>query len=187
MSGIVIDANALNEVVSEIKTTASNRVGPYEQLLEDLATKCHIVTDRFIEQEWKNACGRQWVELLLVDWIQRGLVSQCDADNDKEVRDDLRVNYELPRKSSDHRYVACARQTEPHHVLTIDMDLYDPTLKESSRTAKRRARFDLRGKLCRHVFTRYGVTIECFCHTVARFGIRFTGNDHDYPAGCHAA
>jgi len=170
-TGISVDANIVNNVRAEIGLRGSTTIGPIEALFNLVVDRIGLALNDHIIQEWKNACGEQWVNVLLPDFYLRGRVIELPVKGDNVIRNQLRTNCGLPANSKDFRYVACAKRISPYYVWSGDIDLYDPADKSGSQSAKTRARKQRRGLLWRYVKNNLGVTIGCYCHLQTDLGL----------------
>lgn len=170
-TGIPIDANVIHSVRTEISQQGQSTIGPLEELFWEVVNKIGLALNDQIIQEWRDACGEQWVNQILPELYINGKVVESPVQGDSVVRRQLILNCGLPSSSKDYRYVACAMRVSPHYVWSGDMDLYHPAHKLSSQSAKARARKQRRGLLCRYAAKTFGVTVGCYCHVQDDLGI----------------
>ena len=79
-----------------------------------------------------------------------------------EHKKKLRTRLGFPK--NDLVYIAVANVTQTKYLVTDDIDFFDPTLKRAEQPAKRRARDERRGAVCRYLRERMGVTVGTVIH-----------------------
>lgn len=164
MEGVVIDANVLKRVLAETGAMAEEEKGPLEILLDQIIDRYGLAINRFIQQEWQNTCGEQYITIRLAELAKAGKVQDLPTDGSNQVRGRLQKECGLPQSSRDYTYIDCARRIWPFYLLTEDIDLFDPRQKRGTAAAKKRARRDRQGALCRLAWDDYSVKIGCYCH-----------------------
>lgn len=149
MINLVVDANVLRALFEEdigLPPPRPGRTGAAKNIAIDNTPSRRIALDDsgMIEHEYGNQCSHspEWLDSWLSDGYQRGKIVLVDAKphatNAKRVE-----QFGFPRGNRDLWYVKTAlaiQQVFPSptmtHLISEDIDLYDPSKKASPNKAK---------------------------------------------------
>lgn len=179
MISLVIDANVLKAIFEEdigLPSPRPERTGPAANIANGIAPPRKIALDEsgMIEYEYGDQCKHspEWLKSWLAEGFQLGKLILVDAKahtvNAKKVE-----TLGFPRGSRDLWYIKtalAAREISPHpsdtHLISEDIDLYDPTKKASQNKAK--TILAGKGPVAKHLKGQ-GITVCCIAAFNAAF------------------
>jgi len=170
MNPHVVDANVMNsfqrERLHEDDTVASEAIA-------------HATTDNYIVLDEGGQCQQEWLDcaggsypLHLQDWLADMMVTQqirlarlCADSMHKELN-----NLGIPKK--DHKWVRLAIGSSSNIILTDDIDLFDPTKKNSSSSNIANIKAKCAGPVSKYLKKRHGI-----CVATPTWFVRNKGNE----------
>jgi hypothetical protein len=167
--GIVIDANIIPQFYKELKASQ----GQLYRIVDWLSNNCGIAINDHIAVEWENVCKAQ----LFLDWyadeLKNGRIRKVSCKplpiNYPKKR---MIDYGFPHTSTDIQYIECAYSTDrTKYIMTENYDFFDPKCKTMAIKARKRAREDRQGRLCRFLLKKLGIRVGMPTHCRIDFGI----------------
>ncbi len=147
-NGIVIDANVIHIWYREWL----EQRGDLYKLIFVLSRTIGLAADAKgrILNEWEHQAKlpgiREWID----DELKNGRLSLVNATPIDKHSSQLHIKLGLDRSSTDTVYVWCAYSTTTKHIMSWDVDLFDPKAKSDSKK-RAEAMTDRKGKLCRYL------------------------------------
>ena len=135
--GVVVDANVIAKVIEELRLKQIN--GVHYELIDKILSKFGIVICPVIKREYQNTCGG----LVFKYWFEgervQGKIRQIKPELEQQKVDRIHNYYGLPKGKNgrDLWYIKCANVTITKYILSEDIDLYDPQMKEKLRGDQR--------------------------------------------------
>ena len=165
--GFVIDADVISRFIQEM----AEEEGDFFQIISTIEKEKGIAYSDRIEAEWKNCIGCLLFNTWFEDGLKSGSIRYVDNPNvHPHIMRRIINEFGLPQRRGDKHLIRCANSTETKYIVAIDMHLFDPKLCQSSPQAKRRARDERRGSLCRFLARELDIIV----------GTPFHVRDYDY-------
>jgi len=156
MINLVVDANILKAIFEEdigLPAPRPERTGDAKNIVTNTIPSRRVALDDagMIEYEYTLQCKQapEWLDSWLSDGYQQGKIVLVDA-KPQEIKAKKVEKLGFPKGNKDLWYIKTAlaiQQVHPHptvtHLITEDIDLYDPTKKKS---CKDKAKFFKAGK-----------------------------------------
>ena len=161
VSNVVIDANCWSAYVDE--SVRGDTKGLAISTYETASKLGAIIFDSglLIRQQYvqgKRGIGEQLFETFFERGVLSGTVRLVAVNPSKDVFKHLQT-LGVPRKEHIYFHTACAGGAS--HLVSEDIDFFDPTLKGKSALHTRRAKKKGKGRVCREFSKTKGITICC--------------------------
>ena len=130
--GVVVDANVISKFIEELRINKGTVV--HYALINKILSKFGIVICPMIEQEYRNTCNDKGH--IFKYWFEgeraQGKISLVEPELEQQKVDRIHNYYGLPKGKNgrDLWYIKCANVTITKYILSEDIDLYDPKMKE---------------------------------------------------------
>ncbi len=163
---VVIDAQVVGWYLAELIGAAHPATNSPADLFARLGDEdVGFVDDGgHIEQEWRQVADpdwfNQWYSQLLID----GSVVLIQPSRCRDLLEHLHRNLGFPR-TKDVWYIKTAAGVvrdfgPPAHIITEDMDFYEPREKQCSAGRRQRFLHESRGSVARHLGRREGIQVK---------------------------
>jgi len=165
IDGIVIDANIISKFYKEFIIDE----GDLYVLINWILDNCGVVFTDLIYHEWISTCNNFVIKEWIADGLKLGKIRYTNPQLDRAIIKKLHINFGLPKKSRDIEYIRCANVTLTKYILTNDIDLFDPKLKNDTSKAKKNAKNNRSSKLCRFLLKELKIRVGTPHHCVNDF------------------
>jgi hypothetical protein len=162
MIPFVVDANAIHCFQTERITATPGQA--HDGINAICAANCIALdTEKICLQEWIDCAGGKF-PFALSDWIGDQIVTGKIrffnlAPN--TCRKDLTAAG-LP--TPDHKWVRLAIGAGAKHLVTEDIDFFDPSQKKASASTKAQLKASKSGPCAKHLRKTYGISVMCLAH-----------------------
>lgn len=165
IDGIVIDANIISEYYKEFIIDE----GDLYDLINCILDNYGVVFTDLIHHEWISTCNNYVIKEWITDGLKLGKIRYIHPQLDRAIIKKLHTKFGFPKKSHDIEYIKCANVTLTKYILTNDIDFFDPKLKNDTIKAKKDAKINRMGKLCRFLLKELKIRVGTPHHCVNDF------------------
>ncbi len=163
----VIDANVASSYCNEIIHNKIEYTDSAKPLFESLSRNSQVIFDKngHIEHEWKNQIKDEFWKVIIEDMIYYGIIKYIDIDV-KLCRDLIKaLNILGFCKSRDIWYIRAAYNEsltcEYCHLITEDVDFYEPKEKEANNSRKNKIKKGRKGCVIKYLNNNTSIIVHC--------------------------
>lgn len=154
----VVDSNVMNYFQIERK---NDEYGTFQNAIDIITTNSSIALDdgEICMKEWLS-CAEGAYPLALSDWINDMLVAQKIQlfEMSSDPKYNVLKNLGIPKK--DHKWIKLAYGSNSEHIVTEDIDLFDPKKKNASQKVKKKIIINCKGPVARFL-KKKGIEVIC--------------------------
>jgi hypothetical protein len=167
-NGIVVDANVMSQFTQSLIREENT---PARFLIESIEATIGFAIDKRgqIQQQWRNTCGHRLFGEWLIGGLKKGTVRMVDASLDLAHRKKLCIDKGFPNGGYELTYVAVAAKAPPHHIVTDDIDFWEPKYKKAEERTKTAAKECRSGTVCKYLSKKLGIRVGTVVQTIADF------------------
>jgi hypothetical protein len=147
---VVVDANVMCAFTKSMIQKADTA---YTRLIESAMTATGLAVDDKdqIVQQWLDTCGQQVFGEWLVRQLTAGLVRPVATELEKRHINKLRKDFGFPASRYEATYILVAHASDPHMLVTEDIDFHDPTAKVQGSARRAQIMAEKCGPVCRYL------------------------------------